>query len=1055
MRALTSPLRKQLESAVLAARRASESASRAALDGLGVFTDRRPEHLDHGQAALRIGLRARQRQLGGDHGLLVAECAYEQWHRLLFARFLAENHLLLHPQYGAPVTLEECEELAADLGEPDGWSVAARFAAEILPGIFRLDDPCVRLRLAPEGRDALERIIAGLACEVFAADDALGWVYQFWQKDKKDEVNASERKIGGADLGPVTQLFTANYMVRFLLENSLGAWWAQRHPDSPLVKGFDYLRFNDEGAPVAGSFDGWPDRVADVTVMDPCCGSGHFLVEAFSMLWHMRAEEDQLGGVEAQDAVLRDNLFGLELDPRCVQIAMFAVALQAWKAGGGWRQLPVPNVACSGIPVRAPAEEWTALANGDDRLERALGRLHVLFREADTLGSLVDPRRTAALGGAGRPQSSLDDVDWEEIAPLLREPAESESRDPASRVLGADAASTARAAELLSSHYTLVATNVPYLARSKQTEALRDVAESHYPEAKADLATVFMERCRALVAPGGTDATVTPQNWLFLGSYSLLRERLLLASTWNVLARIGLGATSTKSWDTLRALVIATKRRPSPKHVVAAVDAFTGDDGGRSADLRRGALRSFSQASQLNNPAAIVTTTERSSSKQLDQFAVSPQGIKTGDDARHRRYFWEQREIRDPWRRFQSTVAATTDFDGCESIVRWEDNGANVARPQGQSVWKRQGVAVSLMRALPVARYEGDAFDSNMGVLVPHEPLHLVALWAFASSEEFSKQVREIDPGLRVVNASLLRVPFDLPRWQAVADERYPSGLPAPQSNDPTQWFFEGRPETTTTTLQVAIGKLVGYRWPAQSDTDDLGHLADSDGIVCLPSVAGEPLAADRVQRLLARSFGGAWSPATADALVKKTGSKKKSLEDWLRDDFFRQHCAVFGNRPFVWHIWDGQRDGFAALVNYHRLDRKTLEKLTYTYLGQDWVERQRAAVREEVAGSEARLAAALELQRKLEAILTGEKPFDIYVRWKALHEQPIGWEPDLNDGVRLNIRPLVEAGVLRSPFNIHWKKDRGKNPDGSERHNDVHVSLAEKLEARKRAAAA
>jgi hypothetical protein len=139
-------------------------------------------------------------------------------------------------------------------------------------------------------------------------------------------------------------------------------------------------------------------------------------------------------------------------------------------------------------------------------------------------------------------------------------------------------------------------------------------------------------------------------------------------------------------------------------------------------------------------------------------------------------------------------------------------------------------------------------------------------------------------------------------------------------------------------------------------------------------------------------------------------------------------------------------------LVNYHRLDRRKLEKLTYTYLGQDWVERQRAGVRDEIAGAEGRLTSALELQRKLEAILTGEKPLDIYVRWKALHEQPVGWEPDVNDGVRLNIRPFVEAGVLRSPFNIHWKKDRGKNLDGSERHNDVHLSLADKLEARKRA---
>jgi hypothetical protein len=93
-----------------------------------------------------------------------------------------------------------------------------------------------------------------------------------------------------------------------------------------------------------------------------------------------------------------------------------------------------------------------------------------------------------------------------------------------------------------------------------------------------------------------------------------------------------------------------------------------------------------------------------------------------------------------------------------------------------------------------------------------------------------------------------------------------------------------------------------------------------------------------------------------------------------------------------------------------------------------------------------------LALQRRLEAIIEGEKPYDIYVRWKKFHEQPIGWEPDLNDGVRVNVRPFVEADVLRSPVNIHWRKDRGKNPDGSERQNHIHLSIAEKRDARKKA---
>ena len=514
MSVLSSELRKQLEDACVRGRRASESASRSALGSLGVAEPKVPAHLGELDRVLRRGLRAKSRQLGDADSsveLLVGECAFEQWHRLLFARVLAENGLLIHPDYGAAVTLTECEELAKDFGEPDGWAVAGRFAAQIVPGIFRLDDPCVQVRLAPEGRQELEQIVAGLPHAVFTADDALGWVYQFWQKEKKDEVNASERKIGGADLGPVTQLFTENYMVRFLLENSLGAWWAARHPESPLITDWEYLRLDDTGAPAAGSFDEWPSRVADVTVMDPCCGSGHFLVEAFEILWQMRAEEEGQSPTAAQDAVLRDNLFGLELDPRCVQIAMFAVALAAWKAGGGWRELPVPNVACSGIPVKAPVEEWKSLAGGDPQLEQALVRLHILFRDADTLGSLIDPKRAVEITDPTGRQSSFEDVDWDDIAPILDKALSKESEDPATAVLGADAAGIARAADCLSRRYTLVATNVPFLGRAKQSHLLREFLELRFGEARQDLATAFLQRLPAMCSPVGALAAAEKQ----------------------------------------------------------------------------------------------------------------------------------------------------------------------------------------------------------------------------------------------------------------------------------------------------------------------------------------------------------------------------------------------------------------------------------------------------------------------------------------------------------------------------------------------------------------
>jgi hypothetical protein len=187
---------------------------------------------------------------------------------------------------------------------------------------------------------------------------------------------------------------------------------------------------------------------------------------------------------------------------------------------------------------------------------------------------------------------------------------------------------------------------------------------------------------------------------------------------------------------------------------------------------------------------------------------------------------------------------------------------------------------------------------------------------------------------------------------------------------------------------------------------------------------------------------------STAEGLLSHVGNAGHGLDEWLRDGFFAQHCGVFRNIPFLWHIWDGRKDGFSAIVNYHKLDRSNLEKLIYSYLG-EWIREQRTAADAGEAGADGRLVAALALQEKLKLILEGEPPYDIYVRWKSIAEQPIGWEPDLNDGVRLNIRPFVTAGVLRSKFTIKWGIDRGKNPDGSMRDNDVHLTRAEKEAAR------
>ena len=315
-------------------------------------------------------------------------------------------------------------------------------------------------------------------------------------------------------------------------------------------------------------------------------------------------------------------------------------------------------------------------------------------------------------------------------------------------------------------------------------------------------------------------------------------------------------------------------------------------------------------------------------------------------------------------------------------------------------------------------------------------------------------EVRRFDKSLNVTNSALLKVPFDLDHWQEVADEKYPDGLPDPYSDDPTQWIFHGHPKPSERPLQVAVARLLGYRWPAERDEDtesssaqamelsdeartwvaraqELNKFADDDGIVCLPAVQGERPAIDRLRDLLAAAYGDEWSAAEEEELLEDWGYKRGGLERWLEGKFMRQHNKLFGHRPFIWHITDGHSDGFGALVNYHTLDRPTLERLTYTYLG-DWIKRQENALARDEDGAEGRLLAAQQLQDELKKIIEGEPPYDIFVRWKEAHEQPIGWDPDLNDGVLLNIKPFIEAGILKKDPNVRYTKDRGKNPDGA-----------------------
>ena len=956
------------------ARRTAEAAGQQSLEALAVDHPQPHDSMSLAQRALRNRLRARGRQLGDqcdrttrtqEIDRLVQEVAYEQWHRMLFARFLAENELMMEPESGVPVSLDECEDLARESGE-DPWQLAGRFAQEMLPGIFRSGDPVLEVVPPPEVRLKLEELLESLPRAIFVADDSLGWTYQFWQAERKDQVNRSGVKIGADELPAVTQLFTEPYMVRFLLQNTIGAWRAGKVLDRAEKQNdfknqteddlrravrieagggydFSYLRFvreEDEAwRPAAGWFENWPLTAAELRVLDPCCGSGHFLVEALALLVHLRMEEEGLAIQDAVLRVLRDNLHGLEIDPRCAQIAAFNVAFTAWRLVGRPFELPRLNIACCGLAPNSTEAEWERVAVriegatgleekrnflGSERLlatgplQAGMAALHQVFRQAPELGSLIDP--DTALGG------DLFRADLEAVRqalPAIVDRERAAGGDDFERAVAAQG--MARIVELLTGTYTLVVTNVPFLARGKQSATLRQFAEAHHSEAKGDLATMFVARIMGWLDESGTLAVVGPQNWLFLRSYRKLRERLLKRRTFNVVSRLGSGAFETISGHVVNvSLNILSADIPSHDWQMVGLDVSAMGDQTpiRAAEkaillANDAKVHMAKQAEQLKNPDETVLLHPVGDRSLLSEHADAYVGVITFDYSCFGRLHWEVSDGHDralSWALQQSTVSRTAHYGGREHVVHPQHgdetartfNSAKAAAYNGRGLWNKSGIAVSQIGALPVSLYTGDLFDNNVSGLGPLDNDTLPAVWAFCSSPEYNKAVREIDQKLNVTNATLVKVPFDLDHWKKVAQAQYPHGLPAPYSDDPTQWLFHGHPcgsvvwdehtkrlthgplRTDSTVLQVAVARLLGYHWPAEQDSAmslsveskhwvkhsaELRNFADRDGIVCIPAVAGERSAQDRVRELLAAAYGQDWSATVERTLLANTAT--------------------------------------------------------------------------------------------------------------------------------------------------------------------------------------
>ncbi len=808
----------------------------------------------------------------------------------------------------------------------------------------------------------------------------LGWAFQYWRAPEKRAAARRTGRIRESDLPCLTQLFSEPYMVDFLLHNTLGAWASHRFGGKKSLPLWPCLRRHPDGRPLTGTFAQWPRQPEALRLLDPCCGAGHFLLGAFEMLVALRGTVEDVSSAVAAERVLRENLHGIEIDPECAEVARVSL-------------------------------RWAALRQG---LHHAQPRILSLCDEASGMDTPM-ARAMAALGSLARPQHDTGETRWHR-----------------------------QAREILGQPYSLVATNVPFLARAKQSAELRDFCLGQYPEARRDLAAVFVQRCLEFCAPGGAAALVSPQNWLFLRNYHDLRLRLQKEASWLMLARLGEGGFhSGGAAGAFSALLVLSKTPPEGRLPLALWDV----SGCKGPDAKAHALKEsacqWAAPGEWQTPDQSITPPAGGQSLLCD-FAEVHTGLQTGDNPRYVRCFWELPRISGPWTFQQGPPAQTEAFAGREQVVFWEGGAGALAnspnaRVQGLDALGKRGVAVRLMRNLCATLYEGDLGDQCAAIIIPKDESDLPALWAFAQSEAFTRAVRTLDAKVNVAPATLKRIPFDRPMWRKRALEWPP--LPQPQSNDPTQWLFDGDIMRSRHPLQTAVAGMLGYQWPFAAPPVSSSLCMKGMLSLCLLEEGAAPRerhseAAECLEQYLERAGCIEHVPqwlAEADA-------PGQSLHQWLSTRFFRQHCKVFLHRPLIWHIWDGLRDGFGMLLNYHLLNRAALERLLEEPLA-GWIARCGRA------GNERKIAAAKRLRMRLEAILKGRAPYDLFVRWKPLGQQPAGWNPDLNDGLRVNIRPFVAAEVLRTKPRLQWTTDRGMESPGSpwfelfqgERRNDYH----------------
>ena len=625
-------------------------------------------------------------EAGGNWVLGAAKVvAYSWFNRLTALRYMdaigvSGNYGVVSPAEGSGTGVPECVQRArgGDFDRHIGEGARARVAQllfdnrdldayvlllreyftswhRVMPGVFPEADDWTNLVPPTDLLSAGESVRADIVAAIGPNDsggmdvEVIGWLYQFYIAARKQEINESKAKIDKDTLAPVTQLFTPHWVVRYLVENTLGMQWLRAHPDSALRERFEYLVTPAEGQKDQGLAIANP---VDFRVIDPACGSGHMLTYAFDVLWEMYAEAGYPTRRIAR-LILEKNLHGADVDGRAAQLAFFALTMKAVEHDPGflgrierqsqragetsWRGPRIVHVESVKLDELSPAE--IADASGDG-VSLGISQLIERLRHADTYGSLIRVPEGAST--------------------LFREIARRIEAGERQQVLGgADCEEWLRAADMCEiledGRYTTLIANPPYLSMKKADDSLKKYAKSQYSRSYQDLATMFMERSLSLVARGGACGILSLNSWMMTVTFKKFRSLILSAAQILYVAHLGRGiAGIALDFATTVYVVGSNTSDYSIRFMRASETAQSPSDEIRTERLRRAVqaaemaedcyLLSRSRIREMPDCAFLGDLSDRlleAFRHPLGEVAPAKQGLATADNERFLRQWFE------------------------------------------------------------------------------------------------------------------------------------------------------------------------------------------------------------------------------------------------------------------------------------------------------------------------------------------------------------------------------------------------------------------------------